>query len=251
MTLTQLFTNIANAIRTKKGTSSTIIAENFPQEISSIVTPNLQSKSVNITQNGTTTVTPDSGYNGLDEVAINVNSEYNIKTIANNKTLANGKTRIVQWITEISNIDIGSQTDLSYMFTYCTSLTTVPLFDTSEVTNMNAMFGNCSSLTSVPLFDTSNVTSMNNMFNNCSSLTTVPVFDTSSVTSMASIFLRVTALTDQSLDNILQMCINATSYTDTYKTLFRLALNNVPNLETRVPQLPHYQAFLDAGWTIS
>lgn len=38
MTLTQLFTNIANAIRGKKGTSGKITAENFPNEIESIVT---------------------------------------------------------------------------------------------------------------------------------------------------------------------------------------------------------------------
>ena len=36
MTLTTLFTNIANAIRAKKGTSAPIVAEDFPDEISSI-----------------------------------------------------------------------------------------------------------------------------------------------------------------------------------------------------------------------
>lgn len=36
MTLTQLFTAIANQIRRIKGTSGTIIAENFPTEMSSI-----------------------------------------------------------------------------------------------------------------------------------------------------------------------------------------------------------------------
>lgn len=252
MTLTQLFTNIANAIRSKKGTSGTIIAENFPQEISSIVTPNLQTKSVNITQNGTTTVTPDSGYNGLDEVAIttNVTSEYNTKTVSNNTSITSAKTRIVYWITEISNLDIGNVTDVSFMFANCSSLVSVSLLNTGNITNMNAMFSNCFSLISVPLFDTGKVTTMANMFNGCTSLTTIPIFDTSSVTTMASMFIRATALTDQSLDNILQMCINATSYTDTHKTLSRLGLSNVPDITTRVPQLPHYQAFLDAGWTI-
>lgn len=36
MTLVQLFTAIANAIRAKKGTSETITAEDFPAEINSI-----------------------------------------------------------------------------------------------------------------------------------------------------------------------------------------------------------------------
>lgn len=38
MTLTQLFTNIANAIRAKTGSSETIKAEDFPTEIASITT---------------------------------------------------------------------------------------------------------------------------------------------------------------------------------------------------------------------
>lgn len=38
MTLIQLFTNIANAIRTKTGSIETIKAEDFPTEIASITT---------------------------------------------------------------------------------------------------------------------------------------------------------------------------------------------------------------------
>lgn len=64
-------------------------------------------------------------------------------------------------------------TDMSYMFSDCNTLTSVPLFDTSKVTNMSGMFYNCISLTSVPLFDTSNVTSMSYMFDNCSKLETI------------------------------------------------------------------------------
>jgi surface protein len=53
------------------------------------------------------------------------------------------------------------------MFYYCTSLTSVPLFDTSNVTKMYQMFENCNKLTTIPLFDTSNVTDMDWMFVNC------------------------------------------------------------------------------------
>lgn len=71
------------------------------------------------------------------------------------------------------------------MFYGCTSLTTVPLFDTSSATIMQNMFRNCSSLTSVPLFDTSSVTEMRYMFYGCTSLPAVPLFDTSKVTNMS------------------------------------------------------------------
>ena len=61
------------------------------------------------------------------------------------------------------------------MFSDCTSLTTVPLFDTSKVTDMRTMFGECNKLTSLDLssFDTSNVTSMVGMFSYCNGLTSL------------------------------------------------------------------------------
>ena len=44
------------------------------------------------------------------------------------------------------------------------------------------MFQNCSSLQSVPLFNTSAVTGMSNMFQNCSSLQSIPAINCSSAT---------------------------------------------------------------------
>ena len=79
-------------------------------------------------------------------------------------------------------------TDMSYMFSGCSNLTSVPSFDTTNVTYMESMFLNCESLTSVPSFDTSNVTSMYDMFSGCSILTSVPSFDTSNVTNMYEMF---------------------------------------------------------------
>jgi surface protein len=53
------------------------------------------------------------------------------------------------------------------MFNGCTSLTTVPLFDTSRVRIMGFMFNNCTNLTVIPLFDITNVTYMTYTFRNC------------------------------------------------------------------------------------
>ena len=93
-------------------------------------------------------------------------------------------------------------TNMSYMFSNCSNLTSVPLFDTSKVTNMSYMFYGCLSLTSVPLFDTSKVTDMSSMFFNCSSLTSVPLFDTSKVTNMRFMFYGCSSLETISMINI-------------------------------------------------
>lgn len=66
-----LFTAIANAIRAKKGTTDTIVADNFPSEIESIASqPSLQSKTVS-PSTASQTITPDSGYDGLSQVVVN------------------------------------------------------------------------------------------------------------------------------------------------------------------------------------
>ena len=66
-------------------------------------------------------------------------------------------------------------TDLSSMFSYCSSLTSINLsnFNTNNVTNMGSMFSSCSSLTSINLsnFNTNNVTNMSYMFYSCKYLT--------------------------------------------------------------------------------
>jgi surface protein len=79
-------------------------------------------------------------------------------------------------------------TNTSFMFQSCSSLQTVPLFNTAAVTNMSSMFSFCSSLQTVPLFNTAAVTTMQSMFQSCSSLQTVPLFNTAAVTNMSGMF---------------------------------------------------------------
>ena len=63
---------------------------------------------------------------------------------------------------------------------------------------------------------------------------------------MNGMFQSCTLLTQESLNNILQMCINATSFTGT-KTLKYLGLSSTQ--ATTCQSLSNYQAFLNAGWT--
>ncbi|HHT6778909.1 TPA: BspA family leucine-rich repeat surface protein, partial [Listeria monocytogenes] len=85
-----------------------------------------------------------------------------------------------------------SVTDMSYMFSYCTSLEELDLstFDTSSVTNMYCMLNGLHlKELDVSNFDTSSVTNMQLMFGGCKSLEELDVstFDTSSVTNMRGV----------------------------------------------------------------
>ena len=87
----------------------------------------------------------------------------------------------LQTIEGIENLNTEEVTDMMYMFTNCSSLTSIDLslFNTENVMYMTSMFHGCSSLTSLDLssFNTSNVTHMGFMFYNCIKLTTIYVSD--------------------------------------------------------------------------
>ena len=149
-------------------------------------------------------------------------------------------------LTAIPELDTSNVTNMGSMFTDCENLTTIPLLDTSKVTVMQYMFRGCTNLTAIPLLDTGNVTSMNAMFVLCTNLTTIPELDTSSVTDMDFTFNGCTNLSDDSLNIIMQMCINATSYTKT-KTLKYIGLTS--EQADKCKTLSNYSAFTSAGWT--
>lgn len=144
------------------------------------------------------------------------------------------------WVVPIS-MSVKFKDNLKLMF--------MPKVDIGSGTSMLQTFYGCKNLTSVAPLDTSNITNINTAFMNCYSLRDVPIFDTSKITTMVNTFASCYVLTDTSLDNILQMCINATSYTGT-KTLKNIGFYSEYQTASRIQALPHYQAFLDAGWTI-
>ena len=114
---------------------------------------------------------------------------------------------------QIETIDFGDNfntknvTDMSSMFDYCSSLTSLDIsnFNTKNVTYMNCMFEGCSSLTTLDVrnFDTKNVTYMSSMFHGCSSLTSLDLsnFNTQNVTYMEWMFDNCSSLTSLDLSN--------------------------------------------------
>lgn len=155
-----------------------------------------------------------------------------------------------------NTIDVSELTSIAYMFAECVYLVEPPLFDTSNVTTMTHVFDNCTSLTTIPAYNTSKCERFGR-FCYVGNLTNVPVLDMSSVSDyndygQAFGNNNCTTLTDTSLDNILVslMTITDPRVSSSKKQLSR-AIANYSYYSSRIPNLPHYQAFLDAGWTIS
>lgn len=127
--------------------------------------------------------------------------------------------------------DTENVTDMSYMFSLCRHITTIPLLDTSNVFMMSYMFRSCQELTTLPLFDTSNVQYMDSMFLSCSALTTIPTFNTSRVTTMGSMFSNCSALTTvPALDvsrvgNMTSMFNNCSSLTEIHMTGMKVSFD--------------------------
>lgn len=121
-----------------------------------------------------------------------------------------------------------------------------PLLDTSNVTNIIGIFRHFHNLKTIPKLNTSNVTKMTGMFEDCPNLINIPQLDTSKVTDMTSMFYNCISLSNDSLNNILAMLANATTFSGT-KTLQYLQLTK--EQATKCKTLSNWAACEAAGWT--
>ena len=183
-TLGNFLTDVADAIRKKKGTTDTILASNFDTEIASI------ESGVDINEYLSDTITKGtSSSGGWLKTIIKLRSPLTVE----------GNSAEYMFygclLNELPQLDTSNVKDMTSMFEGCKNLTTIPQIDTSNVTRMNQMFYHCSNLTTIPQIDTSKVNSMTYMFGYCSNLTTIPQIDTSSLSNMAYMFYNCTNLT--------------------------------------------------------
>lgn len=200
--------------------------------VTSSIDSNIQAENI---KNGVTILGVEGTYEG--------SSDFNAKMLT---SIADTTADLSKYIVNIPALDTSNIRNMNNTFYGCSALAEVPLLNTSNVTTMNSTFKGCSLLTSVPLFITSNVTSMSNIFKNCTSLVDVPVFDTSALINMTNMFSSCPNLSNNSLNNILTMCINAAKITSN-KTLKYIGLTE--EQANICKTLSNYSAFIAAGWT--
>ena len=159
----------------------------------------------------------------------------------------------------ISYNDTSNVTDMHYMFSICSNLTSIPQLNTSKVTTTVNMFYNCYSLTTIPQLDTSRVTDTNRMFYSCYSLTTLggllnlgQAYSTTSSANNSSYKLDLstcTALAEQSLINVLTNLYDiATKGCKTQQVI--LGSTNLAKLVSEEGQQALSSA-TEKGWNIS
>ena len=82
--LSNFLTDVAGAIKQKKGDNTNILASEFDTEILALPSQGTyQNKQVNITTNGNYDITPDEGYDAMEKVRINVTAGENLNTELN------------------------------------------------------------------------------------------------------------------------------------------------------------------------
>ena len=168
--LKDYLTDLADAIREKKGTSGPINPQDFASEIASIET-----------SGGSDTPTPsrpmwtghadaeglraigwtdeDIAYYQANGVNWNAEDDEYHKVSDDNKALygvltADNIQTYKGRIVYLPKIDTSAKTSVNSMFYGCYSLVSIPQLDTQKVADMGYMFGNCYSLVSIPQLDT-------------------------------------------------------------------------------------------------
>lgn len=241
--LTDFLVDIADTIRTEKGTTDPINPQDFSTEIGNIADEkhtegynegvNYQKSlltSLDVTENGTY-----SNENGYNEVNVNVAGGGKVVLKDGTKLAYSTFTTVPEEydfreVTDFGNLFYysklveakieGSYTRRClYMFSQCSSLVSVSLPNLIS-TQCNNMFTNDKALSSVGLFDTSLCQNFSNMFYGCINLKDIPQFDTSSGTEMSNMFQSCKSLTTipyletskvEKMISIFQDCISLTT----------------------------------------
>ena len=200
--LKDLLTDVADAIREKKGTTELINPQNFADEIKSIET-STSMWTGHADVEGLKAIGWDDediayfqkyGVNWMEEddelhkVSDDNKALYGVVTIFN---ATNYKDSLIY----LPKIDMGSTTLLNHRFSGCDKMVAVPFFFTNTIKETASVFNGCKTLTCVPLMDLTYSEVNSSIFAECLSLMHVPSIKIQVSTSLAYLFQSCHSLT--------------------------------------------------------
>lgn len=197
--LQDFLTDVANAIRTKTGTTQPINAQNFSTEIL-----NIQTGGGGNTLKNLLDATKSAYYLFYDYKGTSVDGLIAYDDTENVTTVAS----MFDHNTNLINAPLLNTSNATWWvgaFSYCNSLINLPLYDMSKATDISNLFKNCEKLTQIPLFVTNNVKKMRNTFAFCIELTTIPLLNTEKVLDMSYCFngcVKLASIPELNVSNV-------------------------------------------------
>lgn len=243
--LTDFLTDVADAIREKKGTSDKINPQNFSDEIKGIKT-STSMWTGHVDVEGLKAIGWDDediayyqehGVNWMEEddeyykVSDDNKALYGVLTADN---IQEYKDRIV-WLPKIE-----LKANMADKCREIKRLKGIPILDCSKVWAINFMFYGCISLTCAYLKNTTNITQANSAFRNNSSLMHVHPMDLSSITTCGYMFYL-----DIALEEGISLNLSAAGNTgDIYTYCYNMKRCGDINESAKKPSLKFYNCYL-------
>jgi len=146
-------------------------------------------------------------------------------------------------------MNIAPNCSASYAFQNCYNLVDISNWANISPNNTTYTFRNCYNITSYPICNHDYDDRCYGMFYGCRSLVDVPFFNTALIygDGMKDMFFGCQSLSDESLNNILAMCVNAVKISSSNRTLKYIGLTQ--EQATRCTTLSNYATFTAAGLT--
>ena len=181
--------------------SKATVTVNVPSE-----EPVLQQKSIDIAENGSYSLAPDAGVDGLSNVNINVDVPSAPYVVPNEMKFQGStfttfpsdafdfsqKTNFAEcwygcsYMTTFNGVDLSAGTDFSYAWYNCNAMQYFYPNNMNNATNLDHAWYRCYGIVEFPMIDTSKVTNFRSTWEGSMSLQTFPQFDLSAGTMFIS-----------------------------------------------------------------
>ena len=167
--------------------SKATVTVNVPSE-----EPVLQQKSIDIAENGSYSLAPDAGIDGLSNVNINVDVPIPSVYVVPNGMVFRGSFFNTF---PADGLDFSQKTNFQSCWEDCSALTEFPMLDLSNGTNFMATWYRCYSLKSFPALDFSKGETFDFAWEGCSKLAELPQLDLHNGSSIRDAWFGCSSLT--------------------------------------------------------